>query len=345
VQEKRHAFYETICDLACVFFHQAYAFSGVPGQSLPKLDEPLESEKLAVLLRSHLRRAMRIPQMEDILFEEQAAMWSAQARVVLPSRSPRIDSTAVWAPVLGWMLLQVLAEWIEAQVISVQTNSAGPDSAETDSRANKPSAEAVNRRAIALFDQLRLRSAFGEAFAFIGVEGEDAWRAAGRIRAAFVEADPGIQSSDPDRTSPWWSDADVRWLTGLHEAKDGWYFNRESYEQMVWWSSLPELVKVDPDATAEKARLRKLAGKIERYLFAAENAGYRLGKARESQHDTSLVRTTIDSDDLEKAVTEVNDQEEAATKSVSPQSLPPGLAEAEGEVLILGNAGTDASKN
>ena len=175
VQKKRHEFYETICDRACVFFHQAYRFSGEPGKALPSLDEPQESEKLAVSLRKHLRHAMRIPKMENELFHDQAAMWSRQARVVLPSRSPRIDSTAVWAPVLGWILLEVLAEWIESKSASGEAT---------------PLREAVNKRAITLFDQLRLRSAFGESFGFIGVEGEDSWRAAGRIRVAFSPGRP-----------------------------------------------------------------------------------------------------------------------------------------------------------
>ena len=128
---------------------------------------------------------MRIPQMEDGLYPEQRealAPWSVEARRVLPSRSPRIDSTAVWAPALGWALLHVLAEWIETRELSQRAaaresrstiaSRAGQRSANRCDapsapieRPAKPSPAAIDKRAIALYDQLRLRTAFGESFA------------------------------------------------------------------------------------------------------------------------------------------------------------------------------------
>src|SRR5271170_1407723 len=149
-QKKRQEFFETICDRACVFFHQAYRFSAKTEPA--RADEPLESAELAVRVRSVLRKIMRIPQMEDGLFPEQIdaaeEMWSAEARRVLPSRSPRIDSTAVWAPALGWALLQVLAEWIETG----DSREAQPTTAPV---ASIETMEKIDRRAIALYDQLR----------------------------------------------------------------------------------------------------------------------------------------------------------------------------------------------
>jgi glycosidase len=283
-QKKRQDFFETICDRACVFFHQARRFSVRPGETLPAYDEPIESAELAISLRSLLRKIMRTPQSEDGLFpakrDAQAAMWSIEARRVLPSRSPRIDGAAVWVPVLGWALLRVLAEWIEssvsprtgAKIIDAELIAASP----VETAAGAAVIGRTDARAIELFDQLRLRSAFGETFGFIGVEGEDAWRAAARIRVAFLPVSPEHRSVDQDETGPWWSDADVRWLTGLHDASGVWYFNKESYEQMVWWSALPDLLKTEVDAAAEKLRLRKLAKAIETELTAAQEAKYRL---------------------------------------------------------------------
>src|SRR5208337_375255 len=86
----------------------------------------------------------------------------------------------------------------------------------------------------------------------------------------------------------WWSDADLRWLTGLHETSEGWYFNKESHEQMVWWSALPELVKIEAEPAAEKLRLRKLSRAIESELLAAERVHFRLrGAAPEASLTTS----------------------------------------------------------
>ncbi len=306
IQKKRHDFFETVCDRADVFFHQAYRHAVKHAPGSPPINEPEESAELAIHLRSLVRKVMRIPQMEDSLYPEQREAlvpWSVEARRVLPSRSPRIDSTAVWAPALGWALLHVLAEWIEtrelanAQPSSKASQPSAPapskDASAADApnaptpaatTATKPSPAAIDKRAIALYDQLRLRTAFGESFAFIGVEGEDAWRASARIRVASLPGAPESRSVKHDETQGWWSDADVRWLTGLHESADGWYFNKESHQQMVWWSTLPELVKVQTDAVAEKQRLNKLAKAIDAELLEAERVHYRLrGDSAESQ--------------------------------------------------------------
>src|SRR5271170_4135157 len=260
-QKKRQEFFETICDRGCVFFHHAYYHAIKPAPGSHPIDEPHESAELAVHLRSLLRKVMRIPQMEDGLYPEQRealAPWSVEARRVLPSRSPRIDSTAVWAPALGWALLHVLAEWIETRELAdaqpatkasqpsafaPSINAADAPNAATLAAASaaKPTPAAIDKRASALYDQLRLRNAFGESFAFIGVEGEDAWRAAARIRVALLPGAPESRSVEHDATQGWWSDADVRWLTGLHEIENAWFFNKESHQQMVWWATLPEL--------------------------------------------------------------------------------------------------------
>jgi hypothetical protein len=308
-------FFETICDRACVFFHQAYRFSAKTGAT--RSDEPLESAELAVRVRSILRKIMRIPQMEDGLFPEQIdaaeEMWAAEARRVLPSRSPRIDSTAVWAPVLGWALLRVLAEWIEA-------GDAPEALPATTAAVSAEMIEKIDRRAIALFDQLRLRTAFGEAFAFIGVEGEDAWRAAARIRVAFLPATASRRSVKHDQDNGWWSDADVRWLTGLHETAEGWFFNQESHEQMVWWSALPELVKIESDPAAEKLRLRKLEEEIAAELLAAERAHYALsGKSVAEASGSSNAPGSVDSPEVQR----------------SKKSLDPEIATAEDEAVVI----------
>jgi glycosidase len=315
-QKMRHEFFESICDRACVFFHQAYRFADRPAGYSPKRDEPLESEELAIHLRSLLRKMMRIPQIEDGLFPQHAGEWSAEVRRVLPSRSPRIDGAAVWAPVLGWGLLRVLAEWIEA---SKDGESEGQSKAATEISS---SSDAVAARAIALFDQLRLRSAFGEAFGQLGLEGEDAWRAAGRIRIAFLPEAPGTRSAAQTEDGGWWGDADVRWLTGLHQTDDGWYFNQESYEQLLWWSLLPELIKTDPDAAKEKLRLRKLAGEVEAELALARSEGYRL-------------RSTVESPTEPEAATA---DPIAAVVEAPVVPLDPDIAIEEGEVVILETA-------
>jgi glycosidase len=349
IQKKRHDFFEAICDRGCVFFHQAWRHavqpaSGAASVAAPVsslIDEPEESAELAVHLRSLVRKLMRIPQMEDGLVPGQraaGASWSAEARRVLPSRSPRIDSTAVWAPALGWAFLYVLAEWIEtrelggsepadsaAPGLSAPLKAASPLGDAAAPRAAKPSAEAVHERALALYDQLRLRAAFAEAFAFIGVEGEDAWRAAARIRVAFLPGAPDGRGVDQDESQGWWSDPDARWLTGLHETEEGWFFNKESHQQLVWWTTLPELVKIELDPAAEKLRLKALAKAVESEMAAAERVGYRLRAPLEAAAEGSVSAPISPGISLEE--TEAAADPDACERAV-----------AEGEVVAL--AGT-----
>ena len=347
IEKKRQEFFETICDRGCVFFHQAHrhAIKREPGS--PQIDEPQESAELAIHLRSLVRKVMRIPQMEDSLYPEQREAlvpWSVEARRVLPSRSPRIDSTAVWAPALGWALLHVLAEWIETRehakaqppakltqptASAASKDSPAVDAATTSTTRAKLSPAEIDKRAIALYDKLRLRTAFGESFAFIGVEGEDAWRAAARIRVASLPGAPESRSVEHDETKGWWSDADVRWLTGLHESAEGWYFNKESHQQMVWWSTLPELVKIQVDPVAEKQRLNKLAKAIDAELLEAERVHYRL-------HETALRVRPGKSKVADTAVSTPISPEVPPEEAAVPQN--PTNAEvaiSEGEVVAL----------
>jgi hypothetical protein len=105
-----------------------------------------------------LRAAMRIPAVEELFPQP----WTAAARRMLPSRSPQFTATEMWGPVLGWCALQLLAESIDP--------------------------EQPERTALDLFDRLRLREPFADAFGALGFEGEQAWRVAARIKVLLLAA-------------------------------------------------------------------------------------------------------------------------------------------------------------
>ncbi len=118
--------------------------------------EPAGTEALLSLFRERLVAALRIPLVEAFLPKP----WPAAARRVLPTASPQRAATALWAPVFAWWMLELLAEAIDK--------------------------EHTHATAIELFDRLRLREPLGQAFAAFGMEGEDGWRAAARIKALLV---------------------------------------------------------------------------------------------------------------------------------------------------------------
>ncbi len=227
---------------------------------------------LAQAFRERLRAALRLPAVEALW----AAPWTVAARRMLPSPSPQLTATAIWGPLLAWCALQLLAESIDA------TNP--------------------ERVALDLFDRLRLREPLAQAFTALGFEGEQAWRAAARIKVALLTAarmghpqEPQAESEPasvitavemeaapaPVLPPALWSDADVRWLTGVHRAEGREYLVRERYEELLWWLQLPALLRLagqpaPSQAAPSRPAVQTITAAITESLAAAEAAAYRV---------------------------------------------------------------------
>jgi len=254
---------------------------------------------LAPLFRQRVRTALRLPQLEALA----PTPWSKAARRMLPSESPLTAAAGLWAPVLAWCVLEELAESIDA----LTPEQLAPD----------------------LFDGLRLRQPLAEAFAAVGIEGEEAWKAAARIKAlllaeaskaeevcavaaetceAAAEVKPAKVKAALDHTATatqpalhplpeaetlldkivadektahglnaeLWLDGDVQWLAGLHEAEAVRYVVRESYEELLWWLSLPELANLAASHVQDEALIDAVERRIGLALAEAEAAGYRV---------------------------------------------------------------------
>jgi hypothetical protein len=177
-------------------------------------------------------------------------------------------------------------------------------------------AEKPERAALDLFDRLRLREPLAHSFLALGLKGEESWRAAARIKVALlleagvftpeapramamperVEAVPidGIaapatvtspapakapekqKQANPALSAILWHDADVRWLTGVHEANGHTYFGKESFEELIWWLQLPALSKLAGQAIPDRRAIAELSSAIKEALEAAASADYRL---------------------------------------------------------------------
>jgi hypothetical protein len=189
-----------------------------------------------------------------------------------------------------------------------------------------------------LFDRLRLREPFAEAFNALGFEGEEGWRVAARMKVVLlVEAGVGqpekapatdaavaeVVAEQPAESLPvsrtvapskapeepaekrshvsgddlssaesaaksagplgpaalWpalWSDPDVRWLTGVHEAEGHSYLVREQYEELLWWLQVPSLLHLAAETRPSPAAVAAVSQLIEDSLATAEAAGYRV---------------------------------------------------------------------
>jgi glycosidase len=235
---------------------------------------PTAPRLMGPVFRERMRAALRIPAAEAYFAEP----WGGAARRMIPNSNPQVAATLVWGPVLGWCALQLLAESIS--LVS--------------------SADSPERVAVDLFDSLRLREPFAQAFQALGFAREEGWRAAARIKVVLLAdsgagreeeaADGGSEEATGEFVRPelagdervalapgLWRDPDVRWLTGVHAADDGTeYLVREAYEELLWWLQAPTLLRLGPDAKANRETAAQIGMIIEDALLTAEAAGYRI---------------------------------------------------------------------
>jgi len=240
-----------------------------------------------------LRAAMRIPALEAVFPKP----WTAAARRMLPSASPKLTATQMWGPVLGWCALEVLAESFDS--------------------------ESPERVALEAFDRLRLRSPVAESLAGLGFEGEESWRVAARIKVLLL-AGAGVGKTDQGEeiesaaeaieekvalAPVLWLDPDVRWLTGVHEAEGHVYVVRESYEELLWWMLVPSLMKLAEEAQPSRAAARELSRTVEEALATADAAGYRI--------DSVLAEAEVTEAAVEGEAEAIGEGESPATKRES----------------------------
>jgi hypothetical protein len=268
----------------------AYA-SRLAQQGKERMAEPTSPALLMPVFRERMLAAMRMPVIEAAFSHP----WTAAARRVLPSPSPQFTATAMWGPLLGWCVLELLAESMDA--------------------------DAPEQRALDLFDRLRLREPFGQAFGALGFEGEEGWRVAARIKvvllseagvgkpaaesaAEIAEDEAAIETfasespaqepegaltaaEDAEETvavermalpPALWLDPDVRWLTGVHEAEGRDYLVRERYEEMLWWMLMPSLLRLAGEPALDRAAIDRMGAIVDEALAAAEAAGYRVDR-------------------------------------------------------------------
>jgi glycosidase len=299
IELQREEFLETAWTRSQDFLRESQvAFRVRKGEPLGV--RPTNGALLADKFRKRVSAAMDIPALERLF----PTPWNFGARRILPSLSPELIATAIWGPVLSWCVLEVLAESIDAE---------------------KP-----ERAALDLFDRLRLREPLAHSFLALGFKGEENWRAAARIKVALlVEAGlhapeasgtpperaetvpidgaaasaiaasaapakaPGGQKQATPALSPTlWHDADVRWLTGVHEAHGHTYFVKEFYEELIWWLQLPPLIKLAGESVPDRRAIAELSKAIKEALEAAAAAAYGLDALLEGHKSEAKVRAS-----------------------------------------------------
>ena len=254
---------------------------------------------LGPAFRERLSAAMRIPVVET-LFKEP---WTAAARRVLPSPSPQMTATAMWGPIIAWCALETLAESI---------NAAKPEQVALDAfdrlRLRQPLAESFNAlgfegetgwraaariKVVLMAEAEAVREApapqVSSAPASQSTEAKlaDAVKAS-QARASTVEQN--IQPAPAEKAKAaavpkpiiaglpraLWTDPDVRWLTGVHDAGEHTWFVCEPFEELLWWLQMPALLSIASESAPSKAKVLALSEMVHTASAEADKAEYRL---------------------------------------------------------------------
>ena len=123
-----------------------------------------------------------------------------------------------------------------------------------------------------------MRSALAEAFAGLGLAGQDSWRYAARVRLLLG----GRIAIEELRADGAWADGDLRWLAGVNTVEDKTYVNKESFEELLVWLQIPALLGIagrlggDEAYGTAAAELAELEGTLRAECERMEEAGYDL---------------------------------------------------------------------
>ena len=182
--------------------------------------------------------ALRLPVLERSF----STVWPGTVRTWLPSWEPGASAERTWAPVLAWALVKSL-----------------PGSGQPQER----------------FDPLQLREVLGAIFSNCGMEGEDAWRAAARVRVLLANGNRRVRVVAYSRA--FWEDPDVRWLAGVNESGGNTYFNQEATDELLAWMALPSLLGAaeNADPVAELLRVEEVVSELS---ASAKASGYELNR-------------------------------------------------------------------
>jgi hypothetical protein len=137
-----------------------------------------------------------------------------------------------------------------------------------------------------LFDHARLRQPIADALEKLGAHGDDRWRAAARLRFAFAHAASAHKiRQTPGRSSAplsWLHDPEVAWLIGSNEHEGVRYFNKEQFEQLLWWMALPPLMEIAEEEQPDAKELQELERDMDRRCQLASKGEYRIEALLES---------------------------------------------------------------
>ncbi|MBN1355800.1 alpha-amylase [bacterium] len=132
------------------------------------------------------------------------------------------------------------------------------------------------------FDQLRLHKKIRDAAVQAGLSPEPATRTADMVRILLAcgEIDPGLAASGSGLaalTGALLSNPALQAYLGVHRFQDEWYFNKETFEELIRWLQIIGILQVRSslNAAGQNRSSADILDGLDRVLKEAETAGYR----------------------------------------------------------------------
>lgn len=143
-------------------------------------------------------------------------------------------------------------------------------------------------------DELLLGKLMADVLRTVGVDDEDAWRQVHLIKLLVshqnwfvgeVVSPKETQSTGASQSKAyrilhrWLADDEVQWFLGVNRHQGVLWFNKEAFEELLWWMSTIAVVKVVADVESTEAILDAVGAQyqiIAQLLHAADESGYQV---------------------------------------------------------------------
>ncbi len=174
---------------------------------------------------------------------------------------------AHWATLFAWALCRELGR-------ATSSDDAKPDS----SKAFAQIEYSMSQESRAAFDELMLRTPISEVLAELGTMTEDANRALEAMNALIslgarlpIEDEIGLRAL----LELAFEDEDARRFLGVNRFENAWYFNRESFDELLWWLFAANAASMEALSPTEKATaIANFYALIPTLLKEADGAGF-----------------------------------------------------------------------
>jgi glycosidase len=175
------------------------------------------------------------------------------------------DSIYTWATLFGWLFVHALGKVVNPEDFAGQSRT--------------------------WIDEWRIGKTIFGVLRDFGLEEPEAWRSVSVVKwltgyQRWFEAKPSDQNQPHGILGSLLKDNEVRQFLGVNQYNDIWWFNKEAFEEMLWWLMMAAALAVGSDplrpVNAVVAELERCYSMIQKWQEAEEKSDYQIEKLLEA---------------------------------------------------------------